>query len=171
MSADTFPIALAFTLDQEGGFSDNPDDPGGATMHGVTLATFQKFVPNATVADLKAIPDFAVSFIYWLDYWREMRCDDLPSGVDLSVWDFGVNAGPARSIEMLQQAVGADVDGDLGPLTLAAVGKMAATDLVTKLNGLQVAYYQSLPTFSEFGAGWLARSERRLKAALAAAVP
>ena len=165
MTATNFPESLAFTLAAEGGFADNPADPGGATMKGVTLATFQKFVPGASVADLRAIPDFAVSFIYWSGYWHVTHCDNLPSGVDLSVFDFAVNAGPGRSIEMLQQAVGAEADGDLGPLSMAAIHEHAPLDIVNELAKLQTTYYQELPTFPTFGRGWISRTVARSQAA------
>jgi lysozyme family protein len=96
-----------------------------------------------------------------------VRGDDLPAGVDLSVFDFGVNAGPRRSVEMLQSAVGVDADGDLGPISMAAISAASPATVVASLSGMQRAHYESLDTFDVFGAGWLARNERRLQAATA----
>src|SRR6185437_13093294 len=101
-----FDTALAFTLAQEGSFVDNPADPGGATNKGITLATFREYQPGATVDELRAISDADVWRIYRLGYWNRMRCGDLPAGVGLSVFDFGVNAGPVPSARMLQWASG-----------------------------------------------------------------
>lgn len=166
MPSVNFPASLTFTLSEEGGFADNAADPGGATMKGITLATYREFVPNATVDDLKAIPDFAVSFIYWSDYWREMKCDALPGGIDLTVFDFGVNVGPSESVRMLQRAVGVDDDGDLGPISMSAIGAASPSSVIASLAGAQKAYYQALPDFAMFGDGWVARTERRAVAAL-----
>lgn len=168
MTAETFPIALAFTLDQEGGWSDNTDDPGGLTNRGVTLRTLQAFQHGATADDLRNISEATLETIYRREYWSVMGCDNLPAGVDLMVFDFGVNAGPARSVGYLQVVAGVRRDGVDGAQTQAAVAKLAPTNVITKLNGLMVAHYRALPSFDEFGDGWLARSERRLKAAITA---
>lgn len=163
-----FPACLAFALAEEGGFVNHPADPGGATNKGITLATYRAWVPYATVETLRAIPDSDVARIYRAGYWQPVRGDDLPPGVDLMTFDFGVNAGPGRSARLLQQAVGAVADGAIGPRTLAAVRGMPAADVIRVLGDLHRDYYRSLPTFAAFGRGWTARTERRVKAAIAA---
>lgn len=165
MTAATFPTALAFTLLSEGGWSNHPADHGGATNKGITLTTFQTFQPGATANDLRNISDATVATIYRRQYWDVMACDALPSGVDLSVFDFGVNAGPQRSIRLLQQIVGVQVDGINGPQTEAAAAQMETTSALRRLYDAQVAYYKSLAQFPVFGAGWLKRAEMRLSAA------
>jgi lysozyme family protein len=166
MTAANFPTIAAFIFSQEGGFSDNPADPGGATMDGVTLATYRRFIPNATVDDLKAIPGFASMFILWLDYFRPVRGDDLPGGIDLMVADFGFNAGPRWSIALLQEAVGVDPDGDLGPVSMAAIAAADPVHLLSILHDAQMTYYRGLATFATFGDGWTRRTDARLVAAL-----
>jgi lysozyme family protein len=166
MTATNFDASLAFVLQQEGGWSDDARDPGGATQKGITFRIFQNWFPRTTTNDLRNICDDDVARIYRGDYWDVMGCDNLPSGIDLMVFDFGVNAGPARSVGYLQVVVGTHRDGDDGPLTQAAAARMATTDVITKLNGLQIAHYRALPTFDRFGNGWLARSSRRVAAAL-----
>lgn len=165
---DRFPACLAFTLAEEGGFVNHPADPGGATNRGITLATYRAWVPGATVDMLRAIPDADVARIYRAGYWQPIRGDELPAGVDLMCFDFGVNAGPGRSVRLLQQAAGAVSDGAIGPRTLAAVRAVPAADLCRVMGDLQRDYYRSLPTFGTFGRGWMARTERRVKVALAA---
>lgn len=167
MSAVNFAAALAFTLQCEGGWSDNPDDPGGCTMKGITLATFEGFYPGATADELRAITDDQIQHIYSVGYWAPVHGDELPSGVDLSVFDFGVNAGPRRSRELLQQAVGVTVDGTLGPISMAAINAASPSAVIAALAGLQKSYYQGLDGWDEFGAGWSARNERRAVAAMA----
>ena len=166
---DRFLACLAFTLapENEGGWSDNPMDPGGATMHGVTLANFRtwRHDPLATKAELRAIGDAELRAFYAVGYWQPKRCQDLPAGVDLMVFDFGVNAGTRESAMVLQQAVGVGVDGWVGPGTLAAVRTMDASDLVDALAAAQEAHYRSCKAFATFGRGWLARLDRRAVAA------
>lgn len=171
MTAATFPVALAFTLQSEGGWSDNPADHGGATNKGITLRTFQSFQPGANANDLRNISDATVATIYRRQYWDVMRCDALPAGVDLSVFDFGVNAGPQRSVRLLQQAVGVTADGINRAQTQAATEVMGVTTTIQRLHDAQVAYYKSLTQFPIFGEGWLSRSALRRQAALDATHP
>ena len=164
-----FDTALAFTLAEEGGFSDREDDPGGATNKGITLATFRDYQPGATVDELQAISDADVWRIYRLEYWNKLRCGDLAPGVGLSVFDFGVNAGPGPSARMLQWASGLsgdDVDGVVGPHTIAAANRRAPAILIDTLAAMQAAHYRRLADFPTFGKGWLARTVRRRAAAL-----
>lgn len=174
--ADTFATCLAFTLQQEGGFSDDPNDPGGATNYGITLQTLRNYTGNAllTADDIRNIGMDTVRAIYQANYWQRMRCDALPAGVDLMVFDSGMNIGTGRSAEMLQEAAGlsgADVDGAIGPQTLAAVARVAPAAMIGDLADRQRAYYRSLATFPTFGRGWLARVDRRAAAAAAMGAP
>lgn len=156
MTVANFAAALAFTLSQEGGFVDNPADPGGATNKGITLVTYQRYVrTNGTVADLASIPDEFVESVYRDAYWRQVNGDNLPAGVDLLVFDMAVNAGPSASAKLLQSAVGETQDGIIGPRTLAATA--AASGLVATLAADQMRHYLGLPAFSTFGRGWTNR--------------
>ena len=84
-----FARALALVLKSEGGWSDNPADPGGATMKGVTLANFRRYVKaDATKADLKQISDAQVATVYRRFYWDAVLGAELPDGVDYAVFDF-----------------------------------------------------------------------------------
>ena len=99
-----------------------------------------------------------------------MRADALPTGVDLSVFDMGVNAGIWRSARLLQRAIGFtgdEVDGCIGPETLGAAAKCDARTLINDLADRQADFYRSLADFDTFGAGWLNRTEARRSAALA----
>jgi lysozyme family protein len=167
MSANNFDVCLSFTLKEEGGWADNPIDPGGATQDGITLRTYRLFKHGATVEELRTITQPEVSTIYHRQFWSIMGCDNLPSGIDLMVFDGGVNIGASRAIGYLQIVAGVAQDRIDGPSTEAAVAKLPATDLITRLNVLFMAHYWALPTFGTFGRGWTARSERRVKAAMA----
>lgn len=100
---ENFEQSLQYVLVHEGGFADHPSDPGGATMKGVTLATFRRhFGANKSVNDLKNITQAQLEQIYRSGYWDKCRCDQLPSGVDYAVFDGAVNSGPGRSAIWLQ---------------------------------------------------------------------
>jgi lysozyme family protein len=168
--ADLFSECLAFTLAAEGGYVDDPYDPGGATNMGITLVTLRHWEHDSALGP-EAVQDMSrqtASAIYGALYWNAIRGDSLPAGVDLSVFDFGVNAGTCCSSRLLQSALGfdeAEEDGCIGKLTLAAVLKSEPARLVDSLAERQAAYYRALPEFGRFGDGWLARTERRRVAA------
>ncbi len=87
-------------LKHEGGWADHPKDPGGATMKGVTLATYRRhFGKNKSKRALRNISDDDLGQIYRSGYWDKCRCDRLPSGVDYAVFDAAVNSGPGRSVK------------------------------------------------------------------------
>lgn len=171
MSSTSFDVALAFTLQSEGGWSDDPADPGGATMKGITIGTFRGHFPGATIDQLRNITDEQVADIYRHGYWNAVKGDDLPIGVDLSAFDFAVNAGPGRSIRLLQHAVGAVADGLIGPQTMRDIEQLDPGDIVSELGRQQQAYYESLPTFGRFGHGWTRRTAERGAAAMRLLTP
>ena len=159
MTAANFQAWLDFELVWEGGWSDNLNDPGGATNQGITLATWRAATcnPNATADDLRAMTDAQRDALYRDMYWATIAGDDLPSGIDLAVADFAVNAGPGRSAKMLQTALGVTADGAIGPVTLAACAAADPSDLIEKLRQARLIYYEGLPGWPEFGRGWAAR--------------
>jgi lysozyme family protein len=164
--ADTFDTCLNFTLSEEGGFVDDPHDPGGATNQGITLATLRGFMhaPDLPETSVREITPETVHAIYQAEYWNRMRCDALPTGVDLMVFDHGVNAGPARSVKLLQKSLRFDQvrqDGACGPRTLAAATGLEPIELIDRLSRLQAASYRTLSGFRTFGSGWLRRQTRR----------
>jgi lysozyme family protein len=159
MASENFDAALKLVLKHEGGWSDHPSDPGGATMKGVTLANFRRFVkPDATKSDLRKITDAQIAVVYRRHYWDAVLGAELPSGVDYAVFDFAVNSGPSRAAKYLQRIVGAVQDGKIGPATLKAVRARKAENVVTQLCDARLAFVQSLRTWSVFGKGW----ERRI---------
>lgn len=164
----SFEACLPVILASEGGFSDDVADPGGATNHGVTLATLSSWRGHlCTIADVEALTPADVGPIYLARYYNASHANDCPPGVDLEVFDEAVNQGPGRAIESLQRAAGVAVDGTVGPKTLLAVRAMAPEALIAAISADREAHYRSLPTFSRFGAGWLARLARTRTAALA----
>ena len=170
--ADNFDTCLAFTLKAEGGYLDNPADPGGSTNMGITLATYRQWSddPNLGTLQVQDMSERTARAIYRSLYWNPLRADALPAGLDLSVFDMGVNAGIWASARLLQRALGftgEEVDGCVGPETLGAAAKCDARALVNDLAERQTAYYETLSDFPTFGTGWLNRTKARRSAALA----
>ena len=119
MAKGNFDRSLLLVLAHEGGWADHPKDPGGATMKGVTLATFRRYRPGASKADLRNISDADLQRIYRDGYWNVIRGDDLPSGLDFAVFDYAVNSGPGRAAKHLQAVLGVPQDGKVGRIKVS----------------------------------------------------
>jgi lysozyme family protein len=149
---------LAFVLAAEGGYVDDPMDPGGATNLGITLQELSIWRHTAvTKTDVQNLGKDEAAAIYRANYWNASRCSDLPAGVDLMVFDASVNMGVGRSAKFLQALVGVAVDGSIGPQTINATDAMAPADVISGLADARLQFYRGLPTFARFGAGWTAR--------------
>lgn len=157
---DRFAACLPIILHHEGGWADHPKDPGGATMKGITLATYSKYLGRpASKDELRNIPDADLQQIYHSLYWDRASCDRLPVGVDLLVFDMAVNAGPGRAVKLLQETVGSSPDGAVGPETLAAVAKQNPLHLIRQYSEARRVFYKSLGAYVTFGRGWLRRTD------------
>ena len=123
-----FAKVLPFTLQAEGGFCDDPLDPGGATNWGITLGTLSGWRGHTcSVADIRELRATEAGAIYQAHYWAAVDGETLPGGLDLLVFDFGVNAGPETSVRLLQRMVGVTADGIMGPQTAARCACSVAT--------------------------------------------
>jgi lysozyme family protein len=163
-----FASSLAAVLQHEGGFVQDRFDPGGATNRGITQHVYDDWRRSQGLSPrgVRSLEQAEIEAIYRKLYWNACRCDDLPSGVDYCVFDFAVNSGPVRACRYLQRAVGVTDDGQIGPVTLAAVRAKPACETIAAISAARLDFLGQLPTFSRFGKGWSARvGEVGLKAA------
>ena len=163
---ENYDHCLQMILHHEGGYVNHPKDPGGETNLGVTKRVYEEWGGEKDMSDL-TVEDVAP--IYKENYWDRLKGDDLPTGLDLCVFDFGVNAGPGRAAKFLQTMIGSTPDGGIGPNTLAAVstyvdGEGLSSAIVNYQQARQ-EYYESLSTFETFGRGWTRRVEETTEAA------
>lgn len=157
-----FDAALKVILRHEGGYVNHPRDPGGVTNLGVTKNTWEAWIKRpASVDEMRKLTPAMVAPLYKARYWDECRGDDLPAGLALCVFDFAVNAGPARAARYLQRLVGAAQDGKIGNGTLGEVRSFVAShgvaEAIRQYQQARRGYYRSLSTFDTFGRGWLRR--------------
>jgi lysozyme family protein len=151
MGTSAFKDALRFTLPHEGGYADDPDDPGGATNHGITQAVYDSWRvrrgwPKRSVRN---ITDQELGLIYEEMYWNAAACGQLDDFLGIAVFDFAVHSGPSRAVRFLQNIVGTKEDGMWGPKSAAALrsaierngGGRAGTSIVTS------SYIDSRETF------------------------
>lgn len=179
MAKNNFAGALSAVLVHEGAYVDHPKDPGGATNLGITIGTAKANKMDldgdgdVDKADVRLIKPDDAAVVYRRKYWDEVRGDDLPGGVDLAVFDFAVNSGPARAVIYLQNIVGAAPDGKTGPLTITAINdycaKFGAAQLINELCSQRLAFLERLSTWPTFGKGWGRRVAEVRKQALAMA--
>ena len=162
---DPFTFCDAFTTAHEGGWSDDPQDPGKATNKGITLATLSEHEGHqATVQDLLDMTEATRIAICTVKYFRPLSCESLSQAVALMVYDFGFNDGIGTSARLLQGILGVKQDGNIGKITVAAANEVNQLELVSKLAVRQAAHYGTLATFARFGDGLLNRTCDRLSA-------
>lgn len=162
----SFEQALTFTLREEGGYVDDPDDHGGATNHGVTQKTYDGYrkARKLTPCDVRDIGDREVADLYQQLFWLPAHCDELAAPLGICHLDWAVNHGVPGAIRTLQGALTLPVDGVFGPATRAAADAMVPMDAVSHYLELRCAWYlaysQANPRQAKFLPGWLGRVER-----------
>lgn len=146
----TFDEAFARTIGHEGGYVNDPRDPGGETKYGISKRAYPALnIATLTLDDARAI--------YLRDYWQAAGCPMAPEAIRADLFDTAVNAGVGRAIRLLQRAVGAAEDGVIGPKTRDAINATEPLRLVARFNGARLAHLASLPTWPTFGRGWTLR--------------
>ena len=167
MAAQNYQKCLDMILHHEGGYVNHPKDPGGETNLGVTKRVYEDWGGTKDMKDLE-VEDVAP--IYRKNYWDRIKADDLPSGLDLCVFDFGVNAGTGRAAKYLQNLIGTVADGGIGPNTLRALANYVDSEgvesAIKNYQAERQSYYEKLKTFETFGRGWTRRVEETTESAL-----
>lgn len=160
-----FDRAVEVVLEHEGGFVDHPRDPGGATKYGISLrfarerGTMLDIDGDGDVdkTDIQLLTKDKAKMVYREVFWRGVRGDELPPGIDLAVFDFAVNSGISRAVRFLQRALGIQEDGIIGPQTM---GRIKAADPATVVRALTIQrlnFLRGLKTWNTFGRGWQRR--------------
>lgn len=165
--ARQFTRCVDLIFRHEGGFVDDPADPGGATNMGITIGTLAAVRgTKATREDVQNLTRDEARQIYRAHYWNALNCDSLPAGIDLVVFDFGVNAGVSRSATLLQQLVHVEADGEIGPITVGAARAIDSDHVITAFSDARMDHYRSLSTWERFKNGWTSRTAEIREAAL-----
>jgi lysozyme family protein len=173
--SDAFITAHQSIEKWEGGFSNDPDDPGGATNYGITQKALAAWRGHpVTVDDVRNLSRDEARRIFYARYWQPMRLDDMPFPAALMTYNCGVNSGPGRGSVFLQRALnrqGANLaeDGDIGSMTVAAASSANQATLVRDYSAIYEQFYRGLSTWWKFGKGWMNRLRDVTNAALAAA--
>ena len=131
----------------------DPDDPGGLTKFGID----QRSHPGT---DIRNLTRALATDIYRRDYWQKIRGDELPVPLGEVLFDIAVNNGRARGIKWLQEELGVEVDGVIGPITLDAIRKAKPESLAKALLARREGFYRAIATGgkAKFLKGWLNRN-------------
>ena len=167
---ENFKNIMPYIFSEEGGYADDPRDPGGATNMGITIATLSAWKGHpVSKLDVEKLSPAEATKIYQQQFWNKVDGDKLPSGVDYAVFDFAVNSGPGRAAKTLQGIVNQPEDAVIGAQTIAAVSNYPPEVIINALCDARAAWLKGLSTAATFGNGWLARVERVRSRALALA--
>lgn len=151
----TFYAAFNRLVDHEGGYVNNPNDPGGETKYGISKRSYPTLdIKNLTIDMARAI--------YLRDFWKPLG-DDVHPAIKFQAFDFAVNSGIQTAIRKLQQAIGVADDGHFGPVSRAAIKNMFPVTVLFLYNEKRIEFYTSLSTFPTFGRGWMRRMAKNLR--------
>lgn len=159
-----FRACLPFILKEEGGYSNDKNDPGGMTDDGIIQREYDAYRKSKGLPTqwVKKITPDEYTEIYWTSYWLP-DCSLLPIGLDLCYFNIAVNGGPTRATHLLQRALGIIDDGVWGTQTSTAVSSIKPEQiqpLIVRFTAFEEAFYRSLSTFKYFGKDWIRRAER-----------
>lgn len=153
-----FDQAFERLIGHEGGYVNDPRDPGGETKFGISKRSYP-------AEDIKGLTLERAKAIYRRDFWGVAGCDAVPGPMKFDLFDMAVNSGPVTAIKTLQRSAGVTPDGLLGPITLQALNSTPAPRLVARFNGHRLDFMTDLKTWSVFGKGWAKRVASNLKEA------
>lgn len=165
----SFDKALEEVLKNEGGYVDHPSDRGGKTNRGITQKTLSDFLGrDATDEEIQNIPMETVRQIYRQNYWDRLSLSKIKDPILACVlFDQAVNRGTRKVAEQIQAAVGVQVDGVIGPITLRAINERDSMKfLVEFVKRAQLSYCDivvSNPSQVVFLKGWIKRTHGYLE--------
>lgn len=149
-----FDRAFEIIIGHEGGYVNDPRDPGGETKYGISKKAYPAFdIYNLTLNQAK--------MLYKRDYWDAVDAESIPGVARLMVFDCAVNCGVTTAKKLLQRAVGVKDDGVIGPKTRAAISN--TPDIEQRFAGYWLQYYTDLKGFDTYGKGWVRRVANDLR--------
>jgi lysozyme family protein len=148
----SFEKAVRIIIDLEGGssFTNDPHDNGGATKYGISKRAFPR-------EDIAAMTYDRACTLYRSFYWIPTRCDRMDPRLALCVFDCAVNQGPGAAAGLLQRCLGAKVDCEIGPKTLALLKVAEVGPLISEFMARRAQRYVLSEDYTKYGLGWMSR--------------
>lgn len=155
-----FPEAFHLLIGHEGGYVNDPNDPGGETNYGISKRQYPHL-------DIKSLTLNEARAIYHRDYWVPCLAPVFPDPLRFQLFDTAVNSGPRQAVVLLQRALGVEDDGVAGPVTMKAVaGTYNVTALTIRYIAQRLRYMSLLSGWEHFGRGWAKRIATNLEEAV-----
>lgn len=151
-----FNTAFDRLIGHEGGYVNDPRDPGGETKFGISKRSY----PDV---DIKRLTRDDAKGIYQRDFWRRVHADTLPDGVAFQVFDFAVNSGIETAVRYFQRALDVADDGFFGPVSQTAADARTESDMIMRLNAERLDYMTRLQNWNSAGRGWARRVAQNLR--------
>jgi len=148
----SFDDAFAALIGNEGGYVNNPADPGGETMYGVTARVARV---NGYTGAMKALPLDTAKQIAKKVYWDPLHLDEFDPRIGFQLLDTNYNGG--YTVKWAQAAAGTTVDGSMGPMTIAAIKAADPEAFILRFLAYRLKYLTGLKTWPTFGRGWANR--------------
>lgn len=145
-----FDLAFDRLLGAEGGYSNDPNDPGGETNWGISKRSYPS-------VDIKALTRDGAKEIYRRDFWNRINADKLADGVAFQLFDFAVNSGIETAIRYLQRALSVADDGHWGPISQAAADRLGESDTIMRVSAGRLDYMTRLSGWPNYSRGWARR--------------
>jgi lysozyme family protein len=152
----TFDQAFDRLIGNEGGYVNNPADPGGETNWGISKRAYPTL-------DIRKLTRDQAKQIYLTDFWQRGQMDRMPPALAFQAFDAAVNHGIEQAIRFVQMAAGVAPDGHIGPVTMAAVASKAVTDLLMLFIAARLDFWTALSRWPDFGKGWARRAAADLR--------
>jgi len=166
--SEAFEKAFKLVIEAEGGFSNDPEDRGGATMWGITQAEIDtKIGHHASIEEVKAFPIEKAKEIYKFKYWDRMRLDEVNNDMlKIMFFDQGVNRGCGTVVKQVEALVSTTADGLMDTITLSKINGTNALDLAFSFFKVsQISYIRIVknnPSQMVFMLGWINRTHKLL---------
>lgn len=166
-----FDVGLGWLVKAEGGFVNDPNDPGGATNLGVSLRAVKLRDADRDGAldfdldndgdvdewDIRLVSLAKAGEFYRADYWNAAGCPQLPAGLDVAVLDSAVLQGPRTAVALLQLALKVTPDGLMGPRTAAAARSLPLAVALPRFQAERVVRMTIAPAWKHYARGWVKR--------------
>ena len=156
MNVITFDTAFDRLIGHEGGYVNDPNDPGGETKWGISKRSYPHLdIPQLSREDAKEI--------YRTDFWEAVQAEKLPTSVVYQLFDFAVNSGPDTAIRYFQISLGVVGDGDFGAYSQRVAAATSESDMIMGLLAERLNFMTRLKNWPNHGRGWARRIAQNLR--------
>jgi lysozyme family protein len=151
-----FDTSFARLIGHEGGYVNNPLDPGGETQWGISKRSYPDL-------NIKTLTRDEARAIYWRDFWQRINAPLLPDGVAYQLFDFAINSGIETAVRCFQRALGVADDGHWGPISQRAADMTSESDMIMRLCGERLEFMSRLSNWPNASRGWARRIAGNLR--------